>query len=214
MSVVLYRSAKQTQFESAGFKRYRRTSAIAPFLGLIWLVVVLVLHATISNEIAHQSVGYSPDPYVTLPNGYVVGSANTYDGYVHAPGAATDVPWIGPGYVRGIVDLSYSDGRFAGTYLDARSNFNPQGTDQIRSFIFDTRDRSIKTFASQERADFEQQQNRVHEDATSYWYLYARYRHHWPTTVFWLLLLSGEAAIVILVVRRRPKTSANDMPNV
>ena len=134
LSIILFRSAKRS-FPDSTFaaKRYRTFNAAAPFLALGWLVATLILHTLISNHLAHQSVGYSPDPYVTLPNGYVVGSLNTYSGYVHAPGVTTDVPWIGRGYVRGIIGLEFRDGRFFGTYLDSKSQFQPEGTDQIKT---------------------------------------------------------------------------------
>src|SRR5438270_10591584 len=85
-------------------------TAVAPFLGLAWLIVALLIHVQVSNRLAHQDCGLSGDPYVTLPNGYEVGSHNTevgsdntYDGYIRAPGAQTDVPVAGPGYVRSII---------------------------------------------------------------------------------------------------------------
>jgi hypothetical protein len=58
---------------------------LAPFVGLAWLVGALFIHVQISNKLAHQDCGFSGDPYVTLPNGYVLGSLNTYDGYIRDP---------------------------------------------------------------------------------------------------------------------------------
>jgi hypothetical protein len=146
LSIGLFRFAKRSFPEPTyAAKRYRTLNVAAPFLALGWLVAALILHTFISNHLAHQSVGYSPDPYITLPNGYVVGSLNTYSGYVHAPGVTTDIPWIGRGYVRGIIDLEFRDGRFIGTYLDSKSQFQPQGTDHVKNFVFDTRDQSIQT---------------------------------------------------------------------
>lgn len=134
LSISLFRFAKRSFPDSTyAAKRYRTFNVAAPFLALGWLVATLILYTFISNHLAHQSVGYSPDPYVTLPNGYVVGSLNTYSGYVHAPGVTTDIPWIGHGYVRGIIDLEFRDGRFIGTYLDSKSQFQPQGTDHVRT---------------------------------------------------------------------------------
>src|SRR5579859_6459350 len=60
-------------------------STVAPFLGIAWLIVALLIHVQISNKLAHQDCGFSGDPYVTLPNGYELGSHNTYDGYIRAP---------------------------------------------------------------------------------------------------------------------------------
>jgi len=78
LSIVLFRLAKRS-FPDPTYaaKRYRTLNVAAPFLALGWLVATLILYTFISNILAHQSVGYSPDPYVTLPNGYVVGSLNT-----------------------------------------------------------------------------------------------------------------------------------------
>jgi hypothetical protein len=206
LSVVLYRSAKRACPEStAAARTFRIASTLAPFLGLLWLIIALILYVKISNKVAHQSVGFSPDPYVTLPNGYVLGSMNTYDGYIRAPQAHTNVPWVGPGYVRSLIDIDLKDGRFEGTYLDSRSDMQPNGTDAIRRFVFDTKNQSIQTFATGDKADFEDQQNLVHQDENSYWVMYARYRRTWPNLIFWAILLSGEISIAAALwpMRRR-----------
>lgn len=206
LSFVLYRSAKGAcPASTTAAHTFRIASTLAPFLGLLWLIIALILHVNISNNIAHQSVGFSPDPYVTLPNGYVLGSMNTYDGYIRAPHPHTDVPWVGPGYVRSLIDIDFKDGRFEGTYLDSRSDMHPNGTDGIRRFVFDTKDQSIQTFATGDKSDFGDQQNLVHQDERSYWVMYARYHHSWPRLVFWAILLSGEMSIVaaIWLLRRR-----------
>ncbi len=205
LSICLFRVARRSFPEATGdAKRYRTFNAVAPFLALGWLIAMLILHTFISNHLAHQSVGYSPDPYVTLPNGYVVGSLNTYSGYVRAPGVTTDIPWIGRGYVRGIIDIEFRDGRFTGTYLDSKSEVQPQGTDHVKNFVFDTRDQSIRTSDTNTAGDFTSQQNSVHQDQNSYWVLYARNRHVWPTLVFWVLLLGGWSALVAAVQRLKP----------
>jgi hypothetical protein len=205
LSISLSRFAKRSFPDSTyAAKRYRTFNAAAPFLALGWLVATLVLHTFISNHLAHQSVGYSPDPYVTLPNGYVVGSLNTYSGYVHAPGVTTDIPWVGRGYVRGIIDLEFRDGQFIGTYLDSKSQFQPEGTDHVRNFVFDTRKQSIQTSDTNTAGDFISQQNSVHQDQNSYWNLYARNRHGWPAVAFWVVLLGGWSALVAVVQQLKP----------
>jgi hypothetical protein len=211
LSIILFRFAKRSFSDSTyAAKRYRTFNAAAPFLALGWLVVALILHTFISNHLAHQSVGYSPDPYVTLPNGYVVGSQNTYSGYVHAPGVTTDIPRIGRGYVRGLIDLELRDGRFIGTYLDSKSQFQPQGTDHVRNFVFDTRDQSIQTSDTNTTGDFTSQQNSVHQDQNSYWNLYAQNRHDWPTVLFWIIVLGGWSALVTIVQQLKPAGSLSD----
>src|SRR5262249_31071787 len=112
----------------------------APFLGLLWLMVAFLIHVQISNRLAHQDCGLSGDPYVTLPNGYVLGSLNTYSGYIQAPGYETDVPVAGPGYVRSIINLKFSDPYFVGTQFDHK-------TSSMRSFVFDTRTREFHASA-------------------------------------------------------------------
>jgi hypothetical protein len=185
-------------------RKYHRELIATPFAAVLWIAPCLIAYTWVSNHVAHQSVSFSPDPYITLPNGYVVGSLNTYCGYVHAPGVDTDIPWTGPGYVRGLIDLDYADGRFQGTYLDSHSDMQPLGTDRIRKFIFDTRNRSIQTWDSSIQADFGQQQTMVHEHSSSYWQFYAANRRHWPEPLFWLLLLAGVATIVICAIRMKP----------
>jgi hypothetical protein len=171
-----------------GRSAFLTACGFAPFAGLLWLVAALLIHVEISNKLAHQDCGLSGDPYVTLPNGYVLGSLNTYDGYIRAPGFRMDVPITGPGYVRSIIDIQWIDGSFVGTLHD----FN---TNKARRFIFNTQDRSIQIFDAGYVIDFTAVQTRVHEDADSYWNLYSQYRHHWPNVVLIVLIIGGEGAI-------------------
>ena len=39
------------------------TCAAAPFLALLWLLVAFFLHVEISNPLAQQDCGFSPDPF-------------------------------------------------------------------------------------------------------------------------------------------------------
>jgi hypothetical protein len=209
-SLCLYFWAKRRLIgEGLPYRRVAVASAVAPFLALLWLVASLIIHVGISNGLAHQDCGFSPDPYVTLPNGYVVGSHNTYDGYLSAPGFKTDVPVEGPGYVRSIIDLQLSNGYFIGTQADLKTYF-------VRHFVFDTRTRAFQAQAFQtsdtkdtndssgqtsstidkESLDrFGKAMTSAQDDATGYWKLYAHYRHQWPSYVLLLLISAGECAI-------------------
>jgi hypothetical protein len=210
LSVVLYIAARRKKLK-LGLRGHRLTvvSACAPFVGLLWLVTALLLHVQISNRLAHQDCGLSGDPYVTLPNGYIVGSLNTYDGYLVAPGSKTDTPVVGPGYVRSIVDLHYSEPYFTGTLFDFDSS-------TVRSFVFDTRTKlaRLSTPADQnthemnpyhpDPADMEAwtaANNNAQTGADSYWKIYYHYRHHWPNYVLLMMILAGEGAIVFWVRR-------------
>ena len=204
LSICLYVYTKRNLRKST---RTAIESAAAPFLGLAWLTVALLIHLQVSNRLAHQDCGLSGDPYVTLPNGYVLGSLNTYDGYFKAPGFETDVPATGPGYVRSIVDLKYSDGYFRGTQLELT-------TSTMRNFVFDTRTREFHAAAGNpEPADkkpttgtvdidkWADAQKHVHQDPDSYWKLYTQYRHHWPNYFLAALILLGEATVIFGVRR-------------
>ncbi len=202
LSLCLYLYAKRTLSDEApNRKRIIIVSTLAPFLALLWLLIVLYIHVQISNKLAHQDCGFSPDPYVTLPNGYVLGSNNTYDGYIKAPGFETDVPVTGPGYVRSIIDLQLSNGYFIGTQFDLK-------TSKVRHFTFDTRTRMFRTSDPNYSAGTESQppynsdidawtaaETSAHDDPTSYWKLYAEYRHHWPNYVLIVLIIAGEGVI-------------------
>lgn len=175
-------------------------TTVAPFLAFSWLIAAFVLHVLISNNLAHQDCGFglSPDPWVTLPNGYVLGSHNTYDGYIAAPGVETDVPFTGPGYVRGIWKIQWKDPYFIGTHFDGH------GT---RAFIHDTRTRATTTpdpgldtnevteEGSKNLDAWIAAQTQTHFDADSYWVMYAKNRRQWPNYEFLTLVLLGEAAI-------------------
>lgn len=177
---------------AAGRRKVLVLTGAAPFVGVCWLVLALVLHVEISNRFAHQDCGLSGDPYVTLPNGYELGSHNTYDGYFKAPGYQTDVPLAGPGYVRSLVDLQFSDPYFTGTQWDFK-------TETIRKFTFDTRTRIYEFSDSGVHATFEEVATRAQQDPTSYWRLYDQYRHHWPNYVLLALIVAGESTICLAV---------------
>ena len=217
LSVCFYIAAKRRQrLQGSSDHRLKVISACAPFLGLLWLVAALLIHVQISNRLAHQDCGLSGDPFVTLPNGYEVGSHNTYDGYFVAPGYQTDVPAVGLGYVRSLIDLRFSHPYFSGTLLDLK-------TYKVRRFVFDTRTR---TFNSPDPIDqlgptveysdpvaldaFTTAQTHVDEDADSYWKVYERYRHHWPNYVLFAMILVGEGVIVFWVRKAWAETPTQE----
>jgi len=138
---------------------------------------------------------------VTLPDGYILGSLNTYDGYFKALGFETDVPMVGPGYVRSIIDLQLSGGIFTGTQFNFR-------TSRIRSFTFNTATRVFQTPDDNDSNGKEcnstdpqcvqiwgQAETSAHDDANSYWELYHQYRHRWPSYLLLAVIVLGEAAI-------------------
>ena len=168
-------------------------TAAVPFLGLAWLVVALLIHVQISNRLAHQDCGLSGNPYVTLPNGYEVGSHNTYDGYIRAPGVRTDVPVAGPGYVRSIISLHLADDKFTGTQFDFK-------TSSVRRFTFDTHTQSFQS-VQEGPLSWEAANDKAQLGEDSYWKIYSRYRHRWPNYVLLILIVSGEGAIVLWIRR-------------
>lgn len=177
-------------------------TTVAPFFAFLWLIAAFILHVSISNKIAHQDCGFglSPDPWVTLPNGYKLGSHNTYDGYIAAPGVETAQPVVGAGYVRSIINLKWKDPYFIGTQFDF-------DTGHMRAFVHDTRTRTTTT--SEPNLDVNEvteegsknldawtaAQTQTHSDADSYWVMYAQNRRRWPSYVFLTLVLLGESAI-------------------
>ena len=172
-----------------------KTCRRAPFLGVLWIIIAFLIHVQISNRLAGQDCGLSGDPYVTLPNGYVLGALNSDDGYIVAPGYSTGVPFTGPGYVRGLIDLKWDGTVFLGTFFDADARPN-----YIRGFTFDTRDLSIHTFDSS--LSWHQGDPPAGEQPDAYWRLLQQYRHHWPNYVFLALILAGEATIAVRLFRR------------
>jgi hypothetical protein len=146
LSVCLALIARQRLLsDSPNRRKIIATSAVSPFLAFLWLIAALLIHVQISNRLAHQDCGFSPDPYVMLPNGYILGSANTYDGYIKAPGYETDVPVVGPGYVRSLIDLQLTGDYFIGTQFDLK-------TSQVRHFVYDTRTRAFQASDTKDSA--------------------------------------------------------------
>ena len=191
-SIVLFFAARKKLLRENKSNRAFVVKAIsAPFLCLAWLVISLLIHVQISNKLAHQDCGLSGDPYVTLPNGYEVGSHNTYDGYIRAPGAQTDVPVSGPGYVRSIVTLRFQDGLFTGTQFDFKSS-------SIRQFTLNAQ---TKAFQSSEvgPTSWEAANDKSQLGEESYWRIYAQYRHRWPNYILFTLIAIGEGAIVLWI---------------
>lgn len=190
-SILFFASRRKLRVESRTDRRLLVTCVAAPFLGLAWLVIALLVHVQVSNRLAHQDCGLSGDPYVTLPNGYEVGSLNTYSGYLKAPGAKTDVPVAGPGYVRSIINLHLSGDVFTGTLFDFK-------TFSVQRFTFDTRTQAFQSAlvgpSSWTSANDESQ---LGEE--SYWKIYAQYRHHWPNYVLLVMIIAGEGAIALWI---------------
>ena len=186
---------KRLPKELQGRRTFLNACGFAPFVGLLWLIAAFVIHVAISNRWAHQDSGLG-DPYVTLPNGYVLGSLNADDGYVVAPGYETGVPFTGTGYVRGLIDLHCNDGVFSGTLFDADARPN-----YVRGFTFDTRDLSIKTFDPPPLTWHEGEPSPL-DHPYSYLNLYTQYRHHWPNYIFIVLIFAGEGTIALALWRR------------
>ena len=97
LAAVLFGVAKGRVRKGVSTRKAIFAGAVAPFLGLFWIAAAFLIHVQISNKLAHQDCGLSGDSYVTLPNGYELGSHNTYDGYIKAPGYETGAPLTGPG---------------------------------------------------------------------------------------------------------------------
>ncbi len=187
-SLLLFFFAKRrVPNEARSRRQVIAVTAMAPFLALLWLVAAFLIHIQISNKVAHQDCGLSPDPYVTLPNGYILGSHNTYDGYFKAPGYETGAPVAGPGYVRSIINLKFFNEQFTGTQFD----FN---TSSVRRFLFDTRTRKFQS-SPDGPLTWDAANAGAQQSAAPYWKLYAQYRHLWPNYVFVVLIIAGEGAI-------------------
>jgi len=194
LSIILFFLArKKLDNEGRNDRSLVVKSTVAPFLGLAWLIVALLIHVQISNKLAHQDCGLSGDPYVTLPNGYEVGSHNTYDGYIKAPGARTDMPVAGPGYVRSIITLHVTGDNFTGTQFDFK-------TSSLRSFTFDTHTQAFQS-VPEGPLSWEAANDRSQLGEDSYWKIYAKYRHHWPNYILLILIVGGEGSIGLLIHR-------------
>jgi hypothetical protein len=188
---LVMRARKRLPEGLEGRRAFLHICAFAPFAGLLWLIVALLIHVQISNKLAHQDPGLSGDPYVTLPNGFVLGSHNTYDGYIVAPKYETGVPVTGPGYVRSIIDLDWKDGIFSGTQFDFNSS-------KVRRFTFNTQDLSIKTFDLGPLTWHAGDPSPL-DHPYSYWNLYAQYRHHWPNYILVAVIILGESGIAFVL---------------
>jgi hypothetical protein len=205
LSATLYVVGRGRTRRGVGSRRATVAGVVAPFLGLLWFLGAFLIHVQISNTFAHQDCGLSGDPYVTLPNGYVLGSLNTYSGYFKAPGYETDMPVAGPGYVRSIINLKFSDPYFIGTQFDFK-------TSSMRNFVFDTRTREFHASEPNRRGvhplessdpvavdAWADAQTHAQQDPDSYWKLYEEYRHRWPRYLFLAIVAVGEAGIFFSV---------------
>ncbi len=196
-AAILFRSASRRQKSRVVVL----CCASAPFVGWLWLVVVLFIHVQISNHIAHQDFGMSGDPYVTLPNGYRLESGNTYDNRLVAPGFHSDIPIAGPGYVRSIIHLEIVGDEFIGTQYDFTTN-------SLRPFRFNIRTREFsapgrtpttdETLNAHSNVDkWGEFQTQARSDPNSFWVLFERYRHRWPNYILMVLIVLGEGGLVV-----------------
>jgi len=188
-------------------------ATVAPFLILFWAIASFNLHVWISNHIAHQDcgLGLSPDPWVRLPNGYILGSANTYDGYLAAPGATTDRPVTGPGYVRSIITLKWEEPYYVGTLFDFDSNHQRDFVYDIRTQIATTSNSNHNEYIASRYGGINGNdlkisywagaQTRTHYDPDSYRIMLAQNHHQWPYFVFFVLFLLGASPIVLWLTR-------------
>jgi hypothetical protein len=202
-TVFFFAARKKLRREGRNDRSLVLISTIAPFLALGWLIAALLIHVQISNRLAHQDCGLSGDPYVTLPNGYELGSHNTYDGYIRAPGVQTDGPIAGPGYVRSIIHLNLVGDKFIGTQFDFR-------TSSVRRFTFDTKTQAFQS-EPEGPLSWEAANDQAPLGDQSYWQLYSRYRHHWPNYILLILIVGGECAIGLLI--RRAWTTKRRLEN-
>jgi hypothetical protein len=159
----------------------------------------------ISNYCAHQDAGFNGDPYVTLPNGYRLESGNTYDNRLVAPGFQSDIPIAGPGYVRSIIHLQIDGDDFVGDQYDFT-------TASIRPFRFNMKTRTFSAPGRTPTADetlhandgrldaWENAQTQARSDANSFWNLYAKFRHPWPSYLLVASIGIGEASLIVVVV--------------
>jgi hypothetical protein len=194
VSLTLFFLARRKLRDEGRNDRSLMVKAVAaPFLGLAWIVATLLIHVQVSNKLAHQDCGLSGDPYVTLPNGYELGSHNTYDGYIRAPGARTDVAVAGPGYVRSIVSLDLANDVFTGTQFDFT-------TSSVRRFTLHAQTQEFQS-TPVGPSSWEAANDQAQLGEESYWKLYAKYRHQWPNYVLLALILGGEGAIWLWVRR-------------
>lgn len=103
------------------------------------------------------------------------------------PGAKTDVPVAGPGYVQSIVTLYLAGDKFTGTQFDFT-------TSSVHRFAFDTHTQSFQS-APEGPLSWEVANDRAQLRKESYWKISAEYRHHWPNYILLILIVSGEGAI-------------------
>ena len=202
-AVILFRSASR-RLKS---RVVVLSCTVAPFVGWLWLGVVLFLHVEISDHLAHQDFGMSARPHVTLPNGYRLESGNTYDNRLVAPGFHSDVPIAGPGYVRSIIHLEIVDDEFIGTQYDFTTNSLRPFRFNIRTREFSapgrtpTTDETLNAHSNNDHDKWGEAQTQARSDPNSFWVLFERYRHHWPNYILTVLIVLGEGGLVVGVRR-------------
>lgn len=211
------------RIERLGYRKHPFVTRceIAPFLGLAWVLASFIVHVVVSNQIAHQDCGFelSVEPYVTLPNGYVVGDYG--EGYVRAPGASSDLPLLektrgngkpdtyappyGPGYIRSVYELQWTGRYFLGTQFD-------YGDSKTHPFLFDTSDWNYHEFSGEDNAAWAATKTQFHYVGNNYMNLYWKYWKRWPKYVFIAMIVFGELLIVRWVYAALPSAVAAQPP--
>jgi hypothetical protein len=205
--------------DAARCERFILACGIAPFAGLLWILLVFVAYSYANNSFFHRDNGLSTNPHAPLPNGYIVGSVDYQEGYVLSPGHRMNgFPHNAEDCIAQVLNMQVTQDYILGTQF-------VWPTVNISYFIWELRTHNQLYFTS--LAEFQSaaaqrglwiatvpnetwvnpeiqaptDKQGVRVDLVSYWDFYQKYRHTWFDYFAVLFMIAGQFTILILLIK-------------
>jgi hypothetical protein len=204
---------------AADRQRFILACGIAPFTGLLWILLVFVAYSYANDWFFHRDDGLSTNPHAPLPNRYIVGSVDYHEGYILSPGHRMNgFPHNGKDCIAQVLNMQVTNDYILGTQF-------AWPTVDISYFIWDLRTHDQFYFKSlvEFRAAADKRglwiatvpnetwvspniqspvdKQGIRVDLVSYWDFYQKYRRTWFDRFAVLLMIAGQFAILILLAR-------------
>ena len=207
--MLVWLGRKRIALNTRGRGGFLWVCGLAPLAAVLWVWVCFVGYSYVNRTIFHQDDGLTDDPYVTLPDNFVIGKQVDYCwGYIAGSGQQTHgfdkchSP-DGRGLVSGVTEVQIADHYILGTrsVADADPNFLRGGAHTVTSyFLLDRRTGSVEHFASKEDLSAAASSKGIDMSPEYIGLTYARHRVHW---IDWLLVpaqLFGVAGLLAFLL--------------
>lgn len=206
IGLIIWRVAARAVRNSGGGRRKLvMFAAMYPFICLLWAAGVSGCQRHIEVTVLHHDSGYGDSFYVTLPNGYRIGSIDDLeDGWVFNPRLKAHMTGFlsEEAGVEGVRNL-----QVAGQYILGESSgrvVNPSGADFMKPpyFILDTASAAQTRFDTYEALQDAARKLDIAVALRPFRDIYSECRSSWYDAVFRLLFWVPPALGWIMLIRR------------